>query len=140
MTHPVVILPWPIYSDSGREITWEVRVEVPKFSGTLRWSTAAGRFHKDNHMFRLRRGSPKVFRQAIQTMVDFCAKAVTVNRQLVTELSEPVTFKVVTFSCARGGYALSHECHSDSSSCDSDILRDSQSQTGSLRDPSGEVA
>lgn len=75
MTVEMFVIPWPHYSDDGSVVTWLLRVEAPKFHGTLKWSTKAGRFHKDNHMFRLRRGSPKVFRQAVEMMAEFCKKA-----------------------------------------------------------------
>lgn len=127
MTHSVAVLPWPIYSDTGREITWEVRVDAPKFHGTLRWYGAARRFHKDNHMFRLRRGSPKLYREAVQTMVEFSALSVTLNAQPVTDAVVNVTDDAVTSSCARGGYALGHGCHSDNKPCDCDCSCDSDS-------------
>ena len=86
------VIPWPQYSDDGFGITWLLRVEAPKFRGTLQWSTALGRFRKDNHIWRLRRGSPQIYRQAVEHMRDFCSKlqqkrdmsTVTENRENVT--------------------------------------------------------
>lgn len=74
MNAEIFVIPWPAYSDTGAGPFWAVRVESSKFRGVLTWSTTLGRFRKSNQLFRLRRGQPKVFREAVAVMVTFCSK------------------------------------------------------------------
>ena len=143
MTHAIAVVPWPHYSDSGRDIMWEVRVESDKFRGTLQWSTKLGRFRKANHAFRLRRGSPQIYRAAVDFMRDFCSPRCDTKSKLCDTKSAQRDSYKRDASCARGAYGCCHDVTRDVTERDCDKYRDSSgvtlSQTGSLRDPSGEV-
>lgn len=64
----ITVQPWPNYTEDGEGPWWPVRIEAPKFSGWLSYSSRLRRFSGGKNLMRVRRGSPKVFREALRTV------------------------------------------------------------------------
>jgi hypothetical protein len=55
----IEVTPWPCYSESGDGPYWNLRVEVPRFTGSISYAAQTGRFVESAELARLRRSSPR---------------------------------------------------------------------------------
>lgn len=62
----ITLEPWPFYNETtGAGPVWRVRVCSPRFNGVVAYSKRMRRFTAGNETMRLRRGSPKVYAEAL---------------------------------------------------------------------------
>lgn len=86
---------------------------------------------------KIRAGKIAVRAAIARIEAERAARRVTSNADFVTSTPNGVTSNPVTGSRAHALSEGRSHCHSDVTQCVCDVRRDNQSQTGSLRDPSG---
>lgn len=73
----IEVVPWPGYSESGEGPYWSVRVEVPRFTGTVSYAAHTQRLVESAELDRLRRSSPRALYSAGVMAADSLLKAAT---------------------------------------------------------------